>query len=79
MRSRLLEWDKARRKEAAGGLCGVLKGLLLYNRALAVELKNMELRFKDRNLMLLYICMRPRDAQFKRYSGEKVDGVLPNA
>ena len=66
-------------RRAPGGLSGVLKGSLLYDPALAMELKRMELRFKDRNLMLPYVCMRLRDACFKRYGGEKVDGILPNA
>ena len=66
-------------RKAPGGLSGVLEGLLLYDRALAMEPKRMELRFKDRNLMLRYVCMRLRDACFKRYGGEKVDGAIPNA
>ena len=40
-------------RKAPGGLFGVLEGLLLYDRALAMEPKRMELRFKDRNLILL--------------------------
>ena len=79
IRSRLLEWDKLMGRRAPGGLSGDLKESLLYDRALAMELKRMELRFKDRNLMLPYVCMRLRDACFKRYGGEKVDGILPNA
>ena len=33
-------------RKAPGGLSGVLEGLLLYDQALAIELKRMELRVK---------------------------------
>ena len=79
IRSRLLEWNKVIGWKAPGGLSGVLKGLLLYDQALAMELKRMELCSKNRNLMLLYVCMRLLDACFKRHGGEKVDGIIPDA